>query len=244
MLATVIVIVLIAVVVFGLLIFWLMRRSQTEVPQVTDARAARQPQVVGTDEKGAAILDTDESCWSRRGTAARSRACCRTRSTTAACSSRRRTTRPDRDGGGSRPSWPARRRWNSTATCSSRRRPPCSGDRVPRRRAPLRQHPVGTTTWPSPRRSPRQPRRSRASSSGRCTTCEEDERARSGVRKRGRRRRCGRAARAPGLRRPAPPPRQARRRPLRIHGGRRPCRPPRGRRARGPAAVREATAWP
>jgi hypothetical protein len=60
MLATVIVIVLIAVVVFGLLIFWLMRRSQTEVPQATDARAARQPQVVGTDEKGAAILDTDE----------------------------------------------------------------------------------------------------------------------------------------------------------------------------------------
>jgi hypothetical protein len=59
-LATVIVIVLIAVVVFGLLIFWLMRRSQTEVPQATDARAARQPQVVGTDESGAAILDTDE----------------------------------------------------------------------------------------------------------------------------------------------------------------------------------------
>ena len=60
MLATVIVIVLIAVVVFGLLIFWLMRRSQTEVPQATDARAARQPQVVGTDEKGDAILDTEE----------------------------------------------------------------------------------------------------------------------------------------------------------------------------------------
>jgi hypothetical protein len=60
MLATVIIIVLIAVVVFGLLIFWLMRRSQTEVPQHTDARAARQPQVVGTDEKGAAILDTEE----------------------------------------------------------------------------------------------------------------------------------------------------------------------------------------
>jgi hypothetical protein len=60
MLATVIVIVLIAVVVFGLLIFWLMRRSQTEVPQATDARAARQPQVVGTDERGGAILDTEE----------------------------------------------------------------------------------------------------------------------------------------------------------------------------------------
>jgi hypothetical protein len=60
MLAIVIVIVLVAVVLFGLLIFRLMRRSQTEVPQRTDARAARQPQVVGTDEKGAAILDTDE----------------------------------------------------------------------------------------------------------------------------------------------------------------------------------------
>ena len=60
MVATVIVVVLIAVVAFGLLIFWLMRRSQTEVPQTTDARAARQPQVVGTDEKGDAILDVDE----------------------------------------------------------------------------------------------------------------------------------------------------------------------------------------
>ncbi len=60
MLAAVIVIVLIAVVAFGLLIFWLMRRSQTEVPQATHARAARQPQVVGADEKGDAILDTDE----------------------------------------------------------------------------------------------------------------------------------------------------------------------------------------
>ena len=60
MLATVIVIVLIAVVVFGLLIFWLMRRSQKEVPDFTDARAARHPQVVGTDEQGGVILDTDE----------------------------------------------------------------------------------------------------------------------------------------------------------------------------------------
>jgi hypothetical protein len=59
-LVAVIVIVLIAVVVFGLLIFWLMRRSQTEVPQATDARAAQHPQVVGTDEQGGAILDVDE----------------------------------------------------------------------------------------------------------------------------------------------------------------------------------------
>jgi len=66
MLATVIVIVLIAVVVFGLLIFRLMHRSQTEVPQATDARAARQPQVVGTDEKGDAILDTDEPAEPQR----------------------------------------------------------------------------------------------------------------------------------------------------------------------------------
>jgi hypothetical protein len=69
MLATVIVIVLIAVVVFGLLIFWLMRRSQTEVPQASDARAARQPQVVGTDEKGDAILDTEEPAEPKRDTA-------------------------------------------------------------------------------------------------------------------------------------------------------------------------------
>jgi hypothetical protein len=68
MLATVIVIVLVAVVVFGLLIFWLMRRGQTEVPQATDARAARQPRVVGTDEQGGAILDTEESAEPPRDT--------------------------------------------------------------------------------------------------------------------------------------------------------------------------------
>jgi hypothetical protein len=60
MLAVVIVVVLVAVVVFGLLIFWLTRRAQTEVPAAADAQAARHPQVVGADEQGGAILDTDE----------------------------------------------------------------------------------------------------------------------------------------------------------------------------------------
>ena len=60
MLAVVIVIVLAAVIVFGLLIFWLMRRTQQEVPHVADARDARYPQVVGTDEQGKAITDAEE----------------------------------------------------------------------------------------------------------------------------------------------------------------------------------------
>ena len=60
---TVAIIAIVAVVLvlaFGLLIFKLMRRSQNEVPDLTDARAAQHPQVVGTDEQGRAILDSDE----------------------------------------------------------------------------------------------------------------------------------------------------------------------------------------
>jgi len=60
---TIVIIAIVAVVLvlaLGLLIFRLMRRSQTEVPGLTDARAAQHPQRVGTDERGDAILDTDE----------------------------------------------------------------------------------------------------------------------------------------------------------------------------------------
>ena len=58
--AIIAVIVVLLVLGFGLLIFWLMRRSQVEVPDVADAHAARRPQVVGTDEHGGAITDADE----------------------------------------------------------------------------------------------------------------------------------------------------------------------------------------
>jgi flagellar basal body-associated protein FliL len=44
----------------GLLIFWLMRRSQTEVPDYADARAAQHPQVVGTDEQGREVTASQE----------------------------------------------------------------------------------------------------------------------------------------------------------------------------------------
>jgi hypothetical protein len=58
--AVLIVIALVIVVVGGLLFYRVAHKAQTEVPRTTDARAAWQPQVVGTDEKGAPILDTDE----------------------------------------------------------------------------------------------------------------------------------------------------------------------------------------
>jgi flagellar basal body-associated protein FliL len=58
--AIIAVIVVLLVLGFGLLIFWLMRRSQDEVPDIADAHAARHPQVVGTDERGRAITDADE----------------------------------------------------------------------------------------------------------------------------------------------------------------------------------------
>ena len=66
---TVAIIAIVAVVLVlavGLLIFRLMRRSQNEVPDFTDARAAQHAQVVGTDEQGRAILDSDEPEPARR----------------------------------------------------------------------------------------------------------------------------------------------------------------------------------
>lgn len=60
---TVIIIAAVAVVlvlVIGLLIFRLMKSAQTDVPAVTDAQAARRPQVVGVDERGRPVTDADE----------------------------------------------------------------------------------------------------------------------------------------------------------------------------------------
>jgi flagellar basal body-associated protein FliL len=44
----------------GLLILWLMRRSQSEVPDYADARAAQHPQVVGVDQQGREITESQE----------------------------------------------------------------------------------------------------------------------------------------------------------------------------------------
>jgi len=45
----------------GYLIFRLMRRSQTVVPQVTDEDAASRDHVVGLDEQGAEIMGSQET---------------------------------------------------------------------------------------------------------------------------------------------------------------------------------------
>ena len=59
-LAVVIIIVLLAVLGFGYLIFRMMRKSQETVPQVTDRDDARHDLVVGTDEQGRAVHASEE----------------------------------------------------------------------------------------------------------------------------------------------------------------------------------------
>ena len=59
-LVVVIIVVLLAVLGFGYLIFRLMRRSQETVPQATDANDARHDLVVGTDEQGRAIHASED----------------------------------------------------------------------------------------------------------------------------------------------------------------------------------------
>lgn len=59
-LAVVIVVVLLAVLGFGYLIFKLMGRSQKAVPQATDADAAKHDLVVGTDEHGREIRASED----------------------------------------------------------------------------------------------------------------------------------------------------------------------------------------
>ena len=55
-LVVIIIVVLLAVLGFGYLIYRLMRRSQETVPQVTDRDDAKHDLVVGTDEQGRAIM--------------------------------------------------------------------------------------------------------------------------------------------------------------------------------------------
>ena len=54
-LVVVIIVVLLAVLGFGYLIFRMMRKSQETVPRVTDRDDAKHDLVVGTDEQGQAI---------------------------------------------------------------------------------------------------------------------------------------------------------------------------------------------
>jgi hypothetical protein len=44
----------------GLLVFWLLRRSQTVVPGVTDEDVASRDNVVGVDAQGRAITEAQE----------------------------------------------------------------------------------------------------------------------------------------------------------------------------------------
>ena len=60
-LGVIIVVAVLLVLGVGLLVFWLMRRSQTVVPQVTDEDAASRDKVVGVDEQGRAIAASQEA---------------------------------------------------------------------------------------------------------------------------------------------------------------------------------------
>ncbi len=59
-LAVVIIIVLLAVLGFGYLIFRMMRKSQEAVPEATDANDAKHDLVVGTDEQGREIHASED----------------------------------------------------------------------------------------------------------------------------------------------------------------------------------------
>ena len=60
-LGVIIVVAVLLVLGVGLLIFWLMRKSQTVVPQVTDEDAASRDKVVGVDERGREIAASQEA---------------------------------------------------------------------------------------------------------------------------------------------------------------------------------------
>jgi hypothetical protein len=56
-----IVVAVLLVIGVGLLVFWLLRRSQTVVPDVTDEDAASRDMVVGVDEQGREITASQEA---------------------------------------------------------------------------------------------------------------------------------------------------------------------------------------
>jgi hypothetical protein len=60
-LGVIIIVTVLLVLGVGLLIFWLMRRSQTVVPQVTDEDLASRDNVVGVDAQGREITEAQEA---------------------------------------------------------------------------------------------------------------------------------------------------------------------------------------
>jgi len=58
---TYIIIAVLLVLGVGLLVFWLMRKSQTVVPQVTDEDAASRDHVVEIDDQGREIMASQEA---------------------------------------------------------------------------------------------------------------------------------------------------------------------------------------
>jgi hypothetical protein len=60
-LGVIIIVVVLLVLGVGLLIFWLMRRSQTVVPHVADEDAASRDHVVEIDDQGREIMASQEA---------------------------------------------------------------------------------------------------------------------------------------------------------------------------------------
>jgi hypothetical protein len=68
-LAVIIIVAVLLVLGVGYLIFVLMRKSQTVVPQVTDEDAASRDHVVGVDDQGREIMASQEAPEPARDTA-------------------------------------------------------------------------------------------------------------------------------------------------------------------------------
>jgi hypothetical protein len=69
-LGVIIIVAVLLVLGVGYLIFRLMRRAQTVVPQVTDEDAASRDHVVGVDDQGRAIMASQEAPEPARDTGA------------------------------------------------------------------------------------------------------------------------------------------------------------------------------
>ena len=69
-LGVIIIVAVLLVLGFGVLIFWLMRRSQKVVPDVADEQAAKHDHVVAVDEQGRQIMDSQEPVTPARDDAA------------------------------------------------------------------------------------------------------------------------------------------------------------------------------
>ena len=69
-LGVMIVVAVLLVLGVGLLVFWLMRRSQTVVPRVTDEDVASRDNVVGLDAQGRKITEAQEPSLPSRDDAA------------------------------------------------------------------------------------------------------------------------------------------------------------------------------